>query len=139
MVESRLDGIPLFDRLSRRQRGKLARAMREVEIAKGEHLVDEGEPPESFFVICEGTAAVISSGTNLTELGPGDFLGEIGLLSHGHRTASVIALSPIRALVMPAETFRTMTRSMPDAAKQIEAAMEERLERDRLFGIEHDS
>ena len=138
MDEARLEGIPLFARLSKRQRIKLARTMQDVEIAQGEHLVDEGETSADFFVIREGTAAVISGGRHLTDLGPGDFVGEIGLLKHGHRTASVIATKPIKALTMPSEAFHRMAASMPDAAREIEAAMEERLERDRLFGLDRD-
>ena len=135
MDESRLDGIPLFAGLTKRQRAKLAREMREVRLAEGDHLVDEGEFPLDFFVICEGTAAVVSSGKHLTDLGPGDFLGEIGLLQEALRTASVIATSPIAALAIPARVFREMTSTMPEAAEKIRAAMEERLERDRLFGL----
>ena len=135
MDESRLDGIPLFAGLTTGQRRKLAREMREVRLAEGDHLVDEGEFPLDFFVICEGNAAVISRGKHLTDLGPGDFLGEIGLLQEALRTASVIATSPIAALAIPARVFREMASSMPEASEQIKAAMQERLERDRVFGL----
>ena len=138
MDESRLDGIPLFAGLSKRQRARLARHMREVDLAEGEHLVDEGEFSYDFFVICKGSAAVISSGRHVTDLEAGDFLGEIGLLNQRARTASVIATSRISALVMPGETFHKMATSMPEVAKEIQAAMEERLERDRLFGLGRD-
>ncbi len=135
MDESRLDGIPLFAGLTEPQRRKLAGEMREVKLAQGDHLVDEGEFPLDFFVICEGSAAVVSRGKHLTDLGPGDFLGEIGLLQEALRTASVIATSPIAALAIPARVFREMTSSMPEASHQIEAAMQERLERDRQLGF----
>jgi CRP-like cAMP-binding protein len=133
---SRLKQIPLFARLSARQRNHVARHVREVEIARGEHVVDEGDAPQAFFVIEEGTAAVVSGGKHVTDLGPGDFLGEIGLVKQSERTASVIATSPMRALVIPAEDFREIRRSMPEVAREVDAAIEERLARDRLFGLE---
>jgi CRP-like cAMP-binding protein len=131
-----LKEIPLFGWLSKRQRTKLAQHIREVELAPGEHLVDEGESAYQFFVIREGHAAVISGGRHLRDLGPGDFLGEIGLVQHRDRTASVIASSRIKALVMEEEDFQAMARSMPTVAEQLDAAIEERLARDRLFGLE---
>jgi CRP/FNR family transcriptional regulator, cyclic AMP receptor protein len=131
--EARLKDIPLFSRLTKRQRTQLARHVREVEIPTGEHLVDEGEHSFEFFVIVEGSAAVVGGGTHLTDLGPGDFLGEIGLVQHKDRTASVIATKPIKAIVMDETGFREMEEHIPAVAREIDAAIEERLERDRLF------
>jgi CRP-like cAMP-binding protein len=137
--ESRLQEIPLFASLTRRQRGRLARRARTVELGPGDHLVDEGDRPHDFFVIEEGHAAVIASGRHLTDLRPGDFLGEIGLMRRIGRTASVIATTPLRAIVMDEEGFHKMARSMPTVMAQLDAAVEWRLERDRLFGLDRDA
>lgn len=134
--ETRLKEIPLFAFLSDRQCKQVASHFREVELARGDHLVDEGQFAYEFFVIEEGTAAVVAGGKHVTDLGPSDFLGEIALVRGSERTASVIATSPIRALVMDQRDFHAMKRSMPDVGKQIDAAIEERLERDRLFGLD---
>jgi CRP/FNR family cyclic AMP-dependent transcriptional regulator len=136
MDEARLERIPLFAELSRRRRRRLLAHLRELRIGPGDHIVDEGESAHEFFVIEEGRAAVIAEGKHLTELGPGDFLGEIGLLRGSARTSSVIALTPVTALVMNEEAFRRMARSMPKVATQITAAADERLRRDGLFGID---
>jgi len=135
MDASRLEGIPLFAELSPRQRKGVGKRIREIEIEPGERLVDEGEFAHLFFVIEEGRAAVVSGGKHLTDLGPGDFLGEIGLVRQTERTASVIATAPVRALVMDEKAFRRMARSMPTVRGRISAAIAERLERDRLFGL----
>jgi CRP-like cAMP-binding protein len=136
MDEARLREIPLFAQLSKRQRGGLAPHTRTLEVGPGYHLVKEGDFAHQFFLIEEGKAAVIASGRHLTDLGRGDFLGEIGLVRQIDRTASVIATTPLRAIVMDEQGFRKMTRSMPNVRRQIEAAIEWRLERDRLFGLE---
>ena len=135
--ESRLTSIRLFSRLSRRQRQKLASHMTAVELAIGEHIVDEGQSAIEFFILERGSAAVVSGGKHLTDLGAGDYLGEIGLIQQRDRTASVIATSPTTALVMPQAAFEAMARSMPAVAEELNTAIDERLERDRLFGLDH--
>jgi len=135
MDADRLDSIPLFADLSARQRRGLSKQLSEIEIEPGERLVDEGEFAHSFFVIEEGKAAVVASGKHLTDLGPGDFLGEIGLVRKSARTASVIATAPVRALIMDEKAFRRMSRSMPTVRGRITSAIAERLERDRFFGL----
>src|SRR5215204_69074 len=77
---ARLKPLPLFSWLSKRQRDKVARHCHPILISQGEHLLDEGHSAYEFFVIEEGTAAVVSAGKHLRDLGPGDFLGEIGLV-----------------------------------------------------------
>lgn len=134
--ETRLKELPLFAFLSDRQCKQMASRFREVRLNQGDHLVDEGQYAFEFFVIERGTAAVVASGKHLTDLGPGDFLGEIALVRGSQRTASVIATSPIVALVMNRDEFHEMKQALPDVRKEIDAAIEERLERDRLFGLD---
>jgi CRP-like cAMP-binding protein len=134
---ARLKQLSLFAFLSERQRAKVARHCHGVVVPQGEHLLDEGYSAFEFFVIEEGRAAVVSGGKHLRDLGPGDFLGEIGLVKGSGRTASVIATTTVRAIAMSANDFREMKNSAPKIAKQIDEAIEERLERDRLFGLDH--
>jgi CRP-like cAMP-binding protein len=133
---ARLKDLPLFGILSDRQRAKLAEHCHGVMVEQGEHLLDEGHSPYEFFVIEHGTAAVVSRGKHLRDIGPGDFIGEIALLHGKERTASVIATSAVRAIAMSGQDFKEMTESTPQVAREIEKAIEERLERDRLFGLD---
>jgi CRP-like cAMP-binding protein len=133
----RLKRLPLFASLSDRHRAKLARHCHAVVIERGEHLLDEGQSAYEFFVIEEGTAAVVSGGRHLRDLGPGDFLGEIALIHRRDRTASVIATTNIKAIAMSAQDFREMTESAPKVAREANEVIEERLDRDRLFGLNH--
>jgi CRP/FNR family transcriptional regulator, cyclic AMP receptor protein len=126
MDPARLKSIPLFAALSDRERGQVARWADEVDVAEGKHLVDEGQFAYEFFVIEEGTAEVRHGEDTVASLGPGDFFGEIGLLEHVRRTASVVATSPMRAIVMFARDFRAMEAELPDVAARIRQAIEER-------------
>jgi CRP/FNR family transcriptional regulator, cyclic AMP receptor protein len=132
----RLKDLSLFSGMSDRQRAKVAPHCHAVIVPQGEHLLDEGYSAYEFFVIEEGKAAVVSGDKHLRDLGPGDFLGEIAILSQKARTASVIATSNVKAIAMSANDFREMTESIPEVAKQINDAVEDRLERDRLFGLD---
>jgi CRP/FNR family cyclic AMP-dependent transcriptional regulator len=129
MNAARLREIPLFSGLSDRQREQVARWADEVDIKAGKHLVDQGRFAYEFFVIEEGTAEVTHDGDHLTDLGPGDFFGEIGILGDEPRTATVVAISDMTLIVMTDRDFREMTRSMPDVAETIRRTMETRMKR----------
>jgi CRP-like cAMP-binding protein len=126
MDPARLKAIPLFADLSDAERAQVARWADEVEVDEGRHLVDEGKFAYEFFVIEEGTAAVKHGDEVIAELGPGDFFGEIALLEHVRRTASVVATSPMRAVVMFGRDFRSMETEIPAVADRITRAVEER-------------
>lgn len=126
MDPARLKSIPLFAELSDREREQVARWADELDVAEGKHLVDEGRFAHEFFVIEEGTAEVRHGDEKLTDLGPGDFFGEIALVEHQRRTASVIATTPMRTIVMFGRDFSQMESEMPSVAARIRQAVEER-------------
>jgi CRP/FNR family transcriptional regulator, cyclic AMP receptor protein len=126
MDPARLKSIPLFAELSEREREQVAQWADEVDVAEGKHLVEEGQFAYEFFVIEEGTADVRHGEETISTLGPGDFFGEIALLEHVRRTASVVATSPMRAIVMFARDFRAMEAELPGVAARIRQAIEER-------------
>ena len=127
MDADRLKKVPLFAGLTNKQREQIARWADVIDVSPGKHLVEQGEFPYEFIVIEEGTVAITRDGERLAELGAGDFFGEIALLEHDRRTASVVADTPLRAIVMHARDFAEMTREMPEVCEQISAEMRKRL------------
>ena len=99
MEASRLAEIPLFAQLSSKDRERLAGHADEVDIAEGSTIIEEGRLANEFFVIREGTADVFVDGDLVRTLGPGDMMGEIGVLETHKRTATVVATSPVSASV----------------------------------------
>ena len=126
MDEARLQAIPLFAGLGRKERRSVARQADEVDVEAGRYLVREGEFAYEFFAIEEGTAEVRRGDQYLAELAPGDFFGEMGLIGNVTRSASVIATSPLSVMVLTGSAFRQIDRDMPAVAKQIRKAIEER-------------
>jgi len=126
MDESELQSIPLFESLPRDQRSVVAQHADEIDVDEGTELVRQGEFAYEFFVIEEGGAEVVRDGERVAELGPGDFLGEMGIVSKATRNATVTTTSKSKVIVMTEQDFRSMSRSNPDIASRIEAAVEER-------------
>lgn len=129
MDAKRLESIPLFRDLSRKERDQVARWTDEVNVPAGYHLLDQGNFPHEFFVIEEGTVAVTKDGERIADLGPGDFCGEIAILKQDRRTATVVATTPVSAIVMLARDFETMAGVMPEVAERIHAAIRDRMQR----------
>jgi CRP/FNR family cyclic AMP-dependent transcriptional regulator len=126
MDEAQLASIDLFSSLSRRERGEIANRAEEIEVSAGTHLVREGEFAYEFFVIEEGSAEVVRDGEHIADLGPGDFLGEMGIVTQSPRNASVVAREPTRVIVLSEQDFRGVARSFPTVAEQIREAVRER-------------
>ena len=126
MDESQLQSIPLFESLPRDARRVVAQHADEMEVPKGTELVRQGEFAYEFFIIESGGAEVLRDGERIAELGPGDFLGEMGIVAKSVRNASVITTIVSDVIVMTEQAFRSMSQSNPDIASRIQAAVEER-------------
>ena len=92
-------------------------------ILAGTELTREGEASDAFYVMLDGTADVRRGGVPVNELGSGDFFGEIGLLGHSARTASVVATTDVRTFVIPARAFRSLIGRMPEVHGKVLAAL----------------
>jgi CRP-like cAMP-binding protein len=127
MDARRLQDVALFSSLSKKDRERLSQWVEEIDVPAGEVLAREGTFAHEFFVIEDGSAIVTQGGERIAELGPGDFFGEIGLLETERRTATVVAETPLVAVVMFKREFKQMERQLPAVAAQVRAAIAERL------------
>ncbi len=128
MDAARLQGIGFFSGLTKQELERVASWADEIDVSEGQELASEGRFAHEFFVIEDGLAHVLKSGESIAELGPGDFFGEIGLLETERRTASVVAKSPMRVIVMFQREFKQMELEMPAVADRIRAAIRARLD-----------
>ena len=126
MDENSLRSIALFESLPAASRRVIGQHADEIDVPEGTELVRQGEFAYEFFVIEDGAADVLRDGEHVTELGPGDFLGEMGIVGKVVRNATVVTTSPARVIVMTGQAFRSVARINPDVAGRIEAAVEER-------------
>lgn len=125
-------GVPLFAECTRKDLEHMATIADEVDIREGKEITAEGTPGREFFVILEGTAEVRRKGRRVATLGPGDFFGEIALVSRRLRTATVKATSPVRALVITDRAFRRLLDENPQIQSKVLKALAERVLGDNL-------
>jgi CRP-like cAMP-binding protein len=116
--------IPLFAELEPEALERLAAAATEVEVAAGRPLTQPGAPGTGMFFVCDGTVEV-EARESTRELGPGDFFGELALLTEGGtRTARVRAKTDVRCIAFDRAGFEDLVRQHPAiAATLLETAL----------------
>jgi CRP-like cAMP-binding protein len=116
--------VPLFAGLGDHELERIAEAANEVESPADQVLVQPGTAGTGMFFIAEGTAVVETKRDQL-ELGPGQFFGELALMSpDATRTARVRAKTDLRCLALDRASFRTLVAENPDvAAALLEVAL----------------
>ena len=125
-----LKKVPLFAGCSKAELRELALTADELDLRDSHVLTREGRPGREFFVLIDGTARVTRNGKKINDLGPGDWFGEIALLTDAPRTATVTATSPVDVLVITDRSFRRVVETMPSIALKVLACVGERLARD---------
>ena len=126
MEPSALEDIPLFADLSPEERADVAASLRDVTVEAGEMLTVQGDNAWQLFVIQSGEAEVRRNGEVVRTAGPGDVLGEIGLIATGTRTASVVATTPMQLGAMFLRDFKQLERRVPNLVKSLRSGMESR-------------
>jgi CRP/FNR family transcriptional regulator, cyclic AMP receptor protein len=109
----RLKEVPLFEGCSRRQLRSVARIARVFDVPAESLLTRAGEAGDEFFLILDGTARVEVSPEKRVTLHPGAFFGEMSLLDGGPRSATVVADTPVRLLVIGRKHFADVLDQVP--------------------------
>ncbi len=125
-----LKNVPLFAGCTRKELRELAVTADEVDLREGFALTREGKPGREFIVLVDGTARVTRDGRKLADIGPGDWVGEIALLTNAKRTATVTTTSRVRALILTDRGFRRVVDAMPSIAMKVLTSVADRLARD---------
>ncbi len=123
MDPARLTAIPIFSELAPEEARRLAAFATETSLAEGQILMKQGDYSTELIAIEEGTAEVLRDGQKLADLGPGDLIGEMGLLERRPRNADVIATSPMRVMKLTHWEIRRMSQ---DTVGRIERLVQER-------------
>jgi len=122
-----LAGVPLFSGLSKKELAEIARNVTEVEFARGEYLMHEGETGREAFVILDGVVSVRRKGRKLAEATAGAVMGEMSIITDHRRNASVRAETFVSALLMSRSEFNTVIDEHPRVAVKILRSVATRL------------
>jgi hypothetical protein len=120
--------VPAFEELPLTAFERLAGALEPLEFAAGDTIMREGDQGDRFVVIDTGEVEVSADGRPMSRLGHGAGVGEIALLRRSPRTATVTALTPVRAYGIACHAFAAAV-SGPAAAAVTERIAEANLRR----------
>ena len=98
--------IELFKTLTPGQLTDVAEKMSKRHYAAGETILRRGDPGEEFLLISDGEVEVIRADQEVARLGPGDFFGEVALISGEPRNATVVAKSAVDTYVLGKTDFK---------------------------------
>jgi CRP/FNR family transcriptional regulator, cyclic AMP receptor protein len=122
-----LKRVPLFAGLDDRELEQIASTMRERRFASGDTVTEEGAGGAGFFIVEDGEADVTVEGQARGSIGPGDYFGEIALLTGSDRTATIRAKSDMLCWGMTPWDFRPLVESNSTIAWKLLTAMAEKL------------
>ena len=126
MDAERLKKVKVFADLDDDAREAISKLAAEVSVPEGKELVREGDFSYDLIAIEEGTARVHSGDADIAELGPGDILGEIGVLQRSQRNASVTASSPMMLVTLTGWDVRKLRKQAPEVVERLEQLVAER-------------
>ena len=114
-----LQRVPLFSGFNEDELRRVAELSRIVESPAGTVITHIGEPGDSFFVIIDGTVAVRTPVGAGSQLRPGDFFGEMSLVDGEPRSATIVATTDVRLLVVDRFHFWRLLDETPDLTRRI--------------------
>ena len=129
LVDS-IASFALFADLNQAQLEGIAHLFDEAMFTDGERVLRQGLTGSGFYVILDGEAAIVVDGTERARLARGEFFGEVSIILGESPIADVVALRPLRCLVLAGpqvEAFlidhpRVMYRMLQAQARRLRAA-----------------
>lgn len=106
-----------------------------VHFAAGETIFREGDPGDFLYIIIEGEVEAIHEEPDQTEtvlnrLGPGEYFGEMALVSNAPRNATIRTLTPVDAVTMERVDFTTLRHHLPGLQKSVEQVIADKMSKE---------
>jgi CRP-like cAMP-binding protein len=125
-TEELLAEVPLFQGLSKKHLKQVSGLTTRIDAPAGKELTREGEAGHEFILILEGDVEIRRGDEVIATRGAGDYIGEIALLEHQPRTATVVATTPVVLDVIGQREFATLLDDEPEIGERIKATAAER-------------
>lgn len=126
-----LSSIAFFDGFSDDELRAVSALGERVEVAAGTEIIDQGRVGDSCWVVVEGTADIFVRGEFVTAVGPGSLVGEMALVGHRPRNASVVAHTDLVLVEFGTEEFRELLDRSPNTKERVDALLHARLQANR--------
>ncbi len=118
-LAAQLSKVAFFEGFTNDELSRVLQLAEEVEAESGAVLIDQGRVGQECFVILEGESGVYVSGEHVATNGPGSMIGEMALIEHRPRNATVVAETPMRLLAFDTAAFKTLLEEMPKAHDRV--------------------
>ena len=116
---AQLGEVAFFEGFTPEELTRVAELADEVEAEPGAQLMEQGRPGQECFVIVEGTAGVLFGGEHAVSLEAGSMVGEMALVDHRPRSATVVAETPMKLLAFDTKAFRALLDDLPKASQRV--------------------
>src|SRR5216110_357779 len=132
MTIDTLRQVPLFESLDNEAAGELCQLLESLDCKAGTFLCRTGDEGDAWYLIEHGKVRICVRATDghevtLTELGRGDFFGEMALLNGQRRSADAVVADGARLAILSREHFLSFMRSSPNVALELLTALANRL------------
>lgn len=122
-----LSKVQFFDGFSAEDLQRVVELSDEVVLSAGSVLVDQGDPGTHCYVILEGIASVYVRGEHVASLGAGSMVGEMALVDHRPRTATVVGDTDLDLLRFDSVAFAKLLEEMPKASERVMTLLRTRM------------
>ena len=126
-IDEQLSHVPLFSSLSKKELRLISQLATYLEEPAGTVLVQEGKVGHEFIIVLDGEIEIRKGDQVIATRGPGSYIGEIALIDHRPRTATVVATTPVSIEVIGQREFAGLLAEVPDLSQQILATVARRL------------
>lgn len=119
--------VDVFQVLDEEERARLRREMVPKRFARGEHVIEQGEPGDTFYLVGRGELSVRTrAGVEVSRLTRGHYFGEMSLLTGEPRTATVVALTDVVLLELDRPVFAWLFDEHPELAPRLSGLLAQR-------------
>jgi CRP/FNR family transcriptional regulator, cyclic AMP receptor protein len=130
-IADHLAALPLFGGCSKRELRHLAGLTRLHQLEAGQSLFEQGQPASAAYVVVAGEVEVRrDEGKVLARIGPGQVVGELGLLLRRAHSATVTAATPLEVIALSQAALKEAVEEVPGLAWNLLQAVAERLSAD---------
>ena len=102
-------------------------AGRHVHLPANWSLIAENTPADKAYLIVDGEVSIRKQGNEVARLGPGDVIGEVSIVEHKLRTASVVSLTELEVIHFTRESLEQLIEEVPAFGEAIRGTTEDRL------------
>lgn len=122
-----LKDVALFESLTNPQLAEVARLAEKVDYPAGHLLFNQGDPPDYLYLVRRGKVRVVAGGQELSRLGPGECIGEMGVLAGIERTATIEMMEACQLLRFDGDDFLALLDTYPEIQRALIKSLVNRL------------